>query len=179
MRILLQMKIQVSVIALSMVMIMLSTASQSIALGPGTHRNINEYIAQNNNLNNFSLDAYLKSQLGIQEGIKTYFKNGYMDQRLFKWLGDGGEEEDAGFRSANHFLNPVTKNGLSGQYSALTWATLPLFTQPLSPFGSWHDARYYYFRALTSVDKETRDDNFALTFQGIGQIMHLVEDMEG
>ena len=113
----------------------------------------------------------------MKEGTETYFRSGYLDQQVFKWLGYGGEEEDAGFRSLNHFLNPFNDKGFSGFYSALQWASLPVAAQPFSPFASWNDERYYYFKALTSVDKTTRDDYFAMTFQGIGQVMHLVEDM--
>ena len=178
MKTLLQMRTKIFVTLLSIVMVILFTVWQAIALGPDTHSNINEYIAQNNNLNNFSLDGYLKNQLGIQEGIKSYFKSGYLDQQVYKWVGDGGTKEDAGFRSLNHFLNLLTDKGILGYYSALQWATLSMATQSFSPFASWNDVRSYYFKALTSVDKTTRDDNFAVTFQGIGQIMHLVKDME-
>jgi len=137
----------------------------SFALGQDTHKSINEYVSQRN-LNNFSLNDYLKTQLGMKEGTETYFKSGYLDQQVFKWIGYGGAEEDAGIRSMNHFLNPITNKGLSLNYSALEWATMPLFNQKLSPFASWNDVRYYYFKALTAVDKTTKDDYFALSWSG-------------
>ena len=148
----------------------------SFALGKDTHKSINEYVSQQN-LNKFSLNDYLKIQLGMKEGTETYFKSDYLDQQVFKWIGYGGKKEDAGFRSANHFLNPITNTGLSGNYSALQWATLSVATQSFSPFASWNDVRNNYLKALTAKDKETREDYFAMTFQGIGQVMHLVEDM--
>ncbi len=37
--------------------------------------------------------------------------------------------------------------------------------------------RGYFFEALTSVDKPDRDENFVQTFRGLGQLMHLVQDM--
>ena len=42
---------------------------------------------------------------------------------------------------------------------------------------SWHDVRSYYYQALTAADKTTRENNFAKTFRGLGQVMHLVQDM--
>jgi hypothetical protein len=155
---------------------LLTFTNISFALGPVTHKAINNYIAQQS-INGFSLNDYLKTQLGLKEGTETYFKNGYLDQQVFKWLGDGGVYEDAGARSLNHFLNPITNKGLLGNYSAPAWATLPVSAQPLSPISSWNDVRSYYYLALTSADKATRENYFARTFQGVGQVMHLVEDM--
>jgi hypothetical protein len=139
-----------------------------MALEVETHRAINESIAKGS-----FLDDYLKKQLGMQDGKDTYFNN----KKVFNIIGDGGVYEDAGSRSLNHFLNPITNKGLLGHYSALQWATLPVGVQPLSPICSWNDVRSYYYLALTSADKATRENYFALTFQGVGQVMHLVEDM--
>lgn len=154
--------------SLFIVIIAFSFSSRVMALAPDTHSAINKYITQRE-----YLDDYLKNQLGIPDGKDTFFNN----KKVFDLVANGGAEEDAGIRSMNHFLNPITNKGLSLNYSALEWATMPLFNQKLSPFASWNDVRYYYFKALTSVDKTTRDDNFAMTFQGIGKVMHLVEDM--
>ncbi|MGB5157499.1 MAG: hypothetical protein WBN77_08680 [Desulfobacterales bacterium] len=154
----------ISLLSVSVLLIV----SKGYALNEKTHREINERISKNN-FSNFSLNDYLKNQLGISKGFDEKINS----KEVFLWIGDGGEEEDAGARSLNHFLNPLTDKGLSLKKSALEWATLPVGGQN----SSWNDVRYYYFRALTSVDKTTREDYFALTFQGIEQVMHLVEDM--
>ncbi|OPY88455.1 MAG: hypothetical protein A4E73_03365 [Syntrophaceae bacterium PtaU1.Bin231] len=41
---------------------------------------------------------------------------------------------------------------------------------------SWHDAREYYYRALTDANPAARLLWFEKTFRALGQIMHLVED---
>jgi len=42
---------------------------------------------------------------------------------------------------------------------------------------NWDNAREYFRLALTESDKNVRENNFAKTFQSIGQVMHLMEDM--
>ncbi len=158
----------------SAILLNLILITNAIALGGVTHQAINSYIADENSaIYGSYLHSYLKNNLGMQDGVKTLFNS----KMAKEYISDGGKEEDAGARSLNHFLNPITNQGLLGNYSALQWATLPVGVQPLAPISSWNDVRSYYYLALTSKDKTTRDDNFALTFQGVGQAMHLVEDM--
>jgi hypothetical protein len=147
----------------------------SFALHAETHKAINDYVAQRN-INDFSLNDFLKTHLGMQEGTESYFKDSDKDQQVFKWIGDGGAREDAGGRSVNHFHNPLTNGGLFGNYSAMIWATLPAGAQRLQNY-SWNDVRDYYLQALTATEKSKRDNWFALTFRGVGQIMHLVQAM--
>ncbi len=161
-------------------------ASFSHALETVTHEAINEHIARNS-LNGFSFDLYLKKQLGITKGIEENV-NSYA---IWRWLRDGGKYEDKPpwtipyVRSANHFHNPLTKKGFSGGWgpytltgeSALFWAQMPSGTQWPGGQYSWHDVRQYYFWALTSTNLNSRDTYFAETFRGLGQLMHLVQDM--
>jgi len=156
------------------------------ALEVETHKTINTFIAQNS-LNGFSFDTYLRNQLEFENGIKEKFNS------LMAWecLRDGGEYEDLPFwympylRSVNHFHNPLTKQGFSGIWgtgflsgvSSIQWSQEPKNTQSPGGYYSWHDARDYFYSALTSTDKSTRDSNFANTFRGLGQLLHLVQDM--
>ncbi len=170
-------------------LIILSQFSFSYALNTETHKAINEYIA-NNSLNSFSLDSYLKSQLGLQSGLDEKFNS----LEVWKWLRDGGEYEDIPYwftpyvRSVNHFHNPLNDQGYNGFWgtgimsgmSSTQWALLPQNTQStfcLLGCYSWYDVRNYYYQALTSVDKTTRGNYFAQTFRGVGQLMHLIEDV--
>ena len=166
-------------------LIILSQVSFSYALNVGTHKAINEYIA-NNSLNGFSLDTYLRNNLGIQGGVTEKFKT----STVWEWLRDGGEYEDEPpwnipyVRSLNHFHNPITEEGFKGDclgsslcVSSTVWALMPLGTQSLLTGNySWYDVRDYYYKALTSSTKTERDTNFAETFRGLGQLMHLVQD---
>ncbi|MCC7201612.1 MAG: hypothetical protein IT393_02960, partial [Nitrospirae bacterium] len=158
----------------------------TFALNVETHKAINLNIAQST-LDGFSVDYYLKNNLGFPEGIGETF-NG---QRVELWLEIGGEYEDKPpwtlpyLRSVNHFHNPITNEGYSGIWgtgflsgmSSTQWALLPQSTQSPGGYYSWSDVRNYYFTALTSTDQNIRNSNFAQTFRGLGQLMHLVQDV--
>ena len=107
------------------------------------------------------------------------------------WLSDGCEFEDVPhwylmyLRSKNHFHNPINEQGFSGIWdteflsgiAAINWALLPQNMQSPGGYYSWADVRSYYLKALTLGTKTDRDTNFAQTFRGLGQLMHLVQDM--
>lgn len=169
------------------------------ALETDSHRQINKYIAKSN-LNGFSLDDYLKNNLSLSEGIEESF----VGQKAKVWLELGGEYEDKPpdnlipyRRSRNHFHNPLLPWDQAGYtstlsfcdvghcpVSAIMWAWGPqnpdsFLGVNLNPGGDWSlpKLREYYFNALTSIEKAPRDTNFANTFRGLGQLMHLLEDM--
>lgn len=164
--------------------------SLSFALETDTHEKINEFIATNN-LNGFSLDSYLKNQLGFADGIKEEFKSTTETKKVWEWIKIGGKYEDIPYwympylRSVNHFHNPLTDKGFSGIWgtgflsgeSSIQWSQKPVGTQSPGGYYSWHDVRDYFYKALTSIDKITREKNFSETFRGLGQLMHLVEDL--
>ena len=164
--------------------------SYSYALAPRTHNKINEYISRNT-LNQFSLNLYLQNQIGIQGGIEADINS----KQVYEWLGEGGEYEDEPpwtvpyLRSVNHFHNPlepdIEEAGFTGIWgigilsgeSSILWSQKPVGEQSPGGYYSWHDVRGYFYTALTATDKATRDSNFAETFRGLGQLMHLVEDL--
>ncbi|MBN2568170.1 MAG: hypothetical protein JXB42_01945 [Deltaproteobacteria bacterium] len=168
------------------VAILLSLVSLDYALETDTHELINEYIVINA-LNGFSLHLYLKEQLNIDKGIEEIFgKN-----EVSEWLKKGGKYEDKPNwhtfwgRSVNHFHNPLTDEGYSGIWgvswlsgvSSVQWSQKPVGTQSPGGHYSWHDVREYFYIALTAPTKSERDENFAETFRGLGQLMHLVQDL--
>ena len=115
--------------------------SLSFALETDTHEKINEFIATNN-LNGFSLESYLRNQLGFASGIQEEFKS-TESKKVWEWIKIGGKYEDIPYwylpylRSVNHFHNPITKGGYSGIWgtgilsgeSSLLWAQKPKGTQ--------------------------------------------------
>jgi hypothetical protein len=168
----------------------LAINSRVDSLETDTHKAINEKISKTT-FNSFSFGAYLKSQLGVENGVEEYFNK----NRVWEWLRDGGLFEDLPpetapyVRSANHFHNPLAssldKAGFSGIWgtgfikgvSAIVWSQKDVGTQDPGGYYSWKDARNYFFNALTSADRDARTANFADTFRGVGQLMHLVQDM--
>ena len=150
----------------------LSIPENLYALNVKTHRIINEHISKNV-FSGFSLNIYLKDQLGMPKGYDEKINN----KEVFLWISEGGEREDKDLRPLNHFHNPITNRGLTSfDYSALSWATLPAGTQSPESY-SWNDVRFCYYNALTYKDRFSRDINYARTFRGIGQVMHLLQDM--
>jgi hypothetical protein len=175
------MRKSISIFKISILIILLFY-NLTFALETDTHKAINLHIAESP-LNGFSINQYLKNNLGISEGIEKM-----LDGRKVKfWLRDGGEYEDKPpwtipyTRSFNHFhnpLEPLDRAGYGGTFkSALQWTQLPAAEQWPGGHYSWHDVRLYYFWALTSLDLNSRNIYFAETFRGLGQLMHLIQDM--
>lgn len=160
--------------------------SFSYALETETHKTINEYIASKT-FDGFSLNSYLQAQIGFQKGVEEIFQS----KKVSEWLGDGGVKEDVPYwympylRSVNHFHNPLTNQGFSGVWgtgvlsgvSSIQWSQKAIATQSPGGYYSWHDVRDYFYKGLTANAKTTRDQNFADTFRGLGQLMHLLEDL--
>lgn len=164
-----------------------------------THPNITERAVRESNLKN-----YLVNNLGIEEGLDKSVEYNGKSLKIFEWLRKGSINEDAPLcRASNHFHNPLKSWGQSGvsdqlslisgwcsltgystKYSNVTWATG--YLSP-APNGSkitisnqemgWDDAREYYHLALTSQSSADRETYFAMTFQSLGQVIHLIEDM--
>ncbi|MBI3585374.1 MAG: hypothetical protein HY096_15665 [Nitrospinae bacterium] len=158
------------------------------ALSVETHKDINEIVGKVITPNGFSLNQYLIENLGFGQGIDEQIIN----QKVAYWLRDGGEYEDIPawylpyLRSVNHFHNPITDKGYSGFWgtgimsgmSSTQWSLMPLGTQSsITGNYSWYDVRDYYYKALTNNTKTERDTNFAQTFRGLGQLIHLIQDV--
>ena len=112
-------------------LVVLSLNSQSFSLEKTTHEAINQHIAQNS-VNGFSLNTYLKNNLGFNAGKEEILvgvdaKGISSKKRIFEWFGYGGEQEDVPpeneksweglkillankARANNHFHNPLKTN---------------------------------------------------------------------
>ncbi len=155
------------------------------------HYRINKYISEHI-IDGFSFDTYLKSFLGFEEGRKEVIGrigwinfSGYEfhigipeDLPVFKCLANGGKYEDSPrMRSASHFhdpLKPWLEAGFKGTaFSSILWAQFE--NQPYGKY-SWNDVRSYFYQALISTDPSVRSRNFVKTFEGLGRLMHMVQD---
>ncbi len=188
----------------ALVLASVSWVSEGFTLEKETHEYLNQKIAQMT-INGFSLDTYLKNNLGFQNGAAEEI-DGYSEvlkkqteQEVFMWMGEGGikEDEPEGFskylsntaRNNNHFHNPLANSwssaGLDIDVTLLKTAFPWLFGFPY-PYPDhikgqssilWgHDARDYFYLGLTWDDKILRDYNMANCFRALGQLMHLVQD---
>ena len=147
-----------------------------------------------------SLDASLKNELAMGEGVLTVLRprsgNG---QSIQRWIEDGSRLEDnPTCRATNHFHNPLkpfTSSGLEDEgflvkfgcgsgpgLSSVTWGTR--FTSPTDRGSEatgntfdWDAARTTYLGGLTLAKPSDSEAALAQTFETLGHVMHLVEDL--
>jgi len=188
-------------ILVSLAFMLTFTAFNGYALDKPTHRVINENIARRT-IDDFSLDAYLKMNLGFTAGVEEFlyglsdFLRKETKQTIWQWIGEGGIKEDEPeekwrliinrARNNNHYHNALAASWMSaglddwigpahytGQ-SSILWAQNP--DQDPGGKWSWHDARKYFYKGLTSPDMPLRERYMANAFRALGQLMHLVHD---
>jgi hypothetical protein len=121
------------------------------------------------------------------------------EMTVTRWLSDvGAALEDGNFREVNHFHNPITNSGFMLWKSAPGWAQdssaqatwnkpndadqypqiwdFPDTSSTLKDW-SWQTTRSYFYSAMTATASKDREANFAKMFRGVGQQMHLLQDM--
>lgn len=151
-----------------------------------------------------NLNAYLKTSLGFSTGLDSHLPSDSTDpnRTILKLLTGGSTAEDYPLcRATNHFHNPLKSwdragistiswplcpswdvTSYSTRHSALTWATGfasyngPIINRTNQQMG-WDYARDDYYSAMISNNNTAREDYFAKTFQSVGQVMHLLQDM--
>jgi hypothetical protein len=125
-----------------------------------------------------NLDRFLRQVLRheFEDGVQQSL-NGRAVQ---DWIGFGSKEEDSPFwRVQAHFHDPNKTWDQAGTLgvSSVIWSQL--LNQDDGVGGgnhSWQDARESYYRALTGTDLAQRQQDWADTFQGLGHLIHLVQD---
>jgi hypothetical protein len=155
--------------------------------------------AWDNNVTHMDLSGYSANLSAIDSKLldQSITYNGQTKKALF-WIEEGAKLEDAGSfttfsraRFRNHFHNPLvnlmppigtlTDGGLTDKMtgqSTLFWAQDG--TNQLNHEGgdwSWKTVRDHYYRSLTTASKVGMDMFTAMTYQGLGYQMHLVQDM--
>ncbi len=170
-----------------------------------THPDLTQYAAEKSVLGN-DKGSYLNS-VGFLKGLLETLRWEGANKYAIDWLREGGKREDGNNREVNHFHNPITNLGLWGTWrSAMLWMqdstrqaswpygsnvipsndvmqSLGLGTQSSNfPFEalsdwSWQTTRKYYYFALKSDTEAERQADFAKMFRGLGQQMHLLQDM--
>lgn len=97
-----------------------------------------------------------------------------------EWVISGSATEDDGFRSVNHFFDPINNRGLNGVFLGIPYNFAT--ARDWAGDGSGNDysipkARQYFYTALTAPGVAERDQAWANTFQAVGQFTHLLQDM--
>lgn len=162
-----------------------------------THKDLTQ-----NAVNASQVDTYLASRLLLSKGIDELVSGTSILDRIR----DGSELEDKPMcRASNHFHNPLNSFSWDDSYmkdepflirsfcyltgwgtkrSDVVWATVfrapvpgGLRVETSMNYFDWDMARDYYFKALTSPTAAERTENYAKTFQALGQVLHLLQDM--
>ena len=161
-----------SLLALSMVAALSFWPSQdSAAYETDTHQVISELAATRS-----SVAEALRGSLGLQTGLETALRG----DTLIRWLRTGSVREDRVARYLNHFHNPTVESWLEAGFygnvaqSAILWGQNP---NQEAPSWSWINVRQYYLDALTARRKSDRDQALADTFEGLGRLIHLIQDV--
>ncbi len=142
---------------------------------------------------------YLKRSMRFPLGLTLLIKN----RTITEWLREGSylEDEPDTCRASNHFHNPLeawNQSYMSDEpgyisdrcsideyktkYSSITWGTgyESRDGERIHRIGQrmgWDDARNYFHKALIANIQSEREDYIAKTFQALGQVMHLLQDM--
>lgn len=146
-------------------------------------------------------DNYLATNLNFSEGWETII-SGKAGKSILKYLEEGSQAEDKPrCRAASHFHDPLKSWNVSYMtdrnpyvdfrcqfseytqiYSNITWSTgylspdAPRIERVAQRMG-WDHARKYFYLALMATSKTDREQYYALTFQALGQVLHLLEDL--
>ena len=162
-----------------------------------THRRITRLSARASDLDNV-----LKGELLMLDGVGTLLQPAVEQRRTIGSLLEGGSqfEDDPPCRARNHFHNPLRPFSSSGitdlppfiqgacsvtefdqTFSSILWGTR--FTSPQeqgpgagNPF-DWDAARGAYLDALILPTSPEREGALARTFETLGHVMHLVQDL--
>ena len=183
-------------IGLPIISLMLVFVDASHALNVYTHKMMNMEVARVRTADGFLLGEYLNDKLGFTKGLLEAIGDASLNktQYVSYWLRDGAEYEDFPpqiipyVRSVNHFhnpLKPIDEAGFSGIWgsgtlagkSAVLWSQSATGTQSPGGHYAWADVRSYYYDALAAEEKIARDGAFAHMFRGLGQLLHLIQDM--
>lgn len=147
-----------------------------------THRIITDHAVEASILT----QGYLEQELALSPSAELQGTDG---QRLrpSRWVQEGSVREDSlaffsrqPLRFRHHFYDPHFDRGLSvgillGR-RAFEWA----LEEPEEIAGqgfSWRDARRYFFDALTAGTSSQREAQMTRTFQTLGHVIHLIQDM--
>ncbi len=134
-----------------------------------THKEFNEKAAKMT-INGFSLNDYLLNQLGFASGFNepiygySEMENKDIEQRVFQWIGEGGQTEDMpprdggsardyrnvlltylrnNGRAQNHFHNPLLNWDNAGLNSTMKAKWFPFIFDPFLLLGSCNFASYF------------------------------------
>jgi hypothetical protein len=127
---------------------------------------------------NFSkLNKYINDYIGLTSGLAEFINK----KPIRKWIEHGSEWEDYDIGSvldllASHYYNPYTNKGLTEGGITIGESAYDRANNPINYWG-WKSARENFYIGLTSTVKNWRETKLADSFDALGHVMHLIQDI--
>jgi hypothetical protein len=119
------------------------------------------------------LNQYINNYTGLTKGVEDKIDR----KRIRDWIEDGSWWEDVGLDIlTSHFHNPLTNKGLTEPRFPDGESAYDRANNPHN-YWSWGNARQLLYKGLTSTTKNEREKALADSFEALGHLMHLVQDM--
>jgi hypothetical protein len=143
------------------------------AYSPEVHRRITLNVI---NQSIGKLDNYLKD-VGLPNGVTELV----LKKQVRRLIERGGEREDYVFSSVldlltSHYHNPYTNKGLTEAGITIGVSAYDRANDPVSYWG-WKSVRESFYSGLTSTSRDWRDFFLSYSFEALGHVMHLIQDM--
>ncbi|MBI3596649.1 MAG: hypothetical protein HY203_05800 [Nitrospirae bacterium] len=153
---------------------LLAIISQSHAYSVPVHEQMSE------NAYNLSVLSSINGSYLVQIGLNNDEK--FNGKKAMDRVKAGSNFEDNGLRALNHFYDPTTGQGILNlpnfiATDAINWGLKLRTVGTITQEWSIPDARNYFYNALTDPQSSVRETNWANTFQALGHVLHLIEDM--
>ena len=123
------------------------------------------------------LNAYFNDYIGERD----YLRKLVWGKSMRNWIEDGSWWEDVTIGSpldllTSHYYNPYTNKGLTEAGITIGVSAYDRANDP-NNFYSWKNARQYFYQGLTSTIEAGRDLCLANSFEILGHVVHLIQDM--
>lgn len=123
------------------------------------------------------LNAYFNDYIGERD----YLRKLVWGKSMRNWIEDGSWWEDLTIGSpldllTSHYYNPYTNKGLTEAGITIGVSAYDRANDP-NNFYSWKNARQYFYQGLTSTIEAGRDLYLANSFEILGHVVHLIQDM--
>jgi hypothetical protein len=160
----------------------LASTNAAFAYGIPTHKRLSKEAVY---LSVLTTDKRVLSHLGLKEpdnGQQKFLDYTEKNEGTITELVEAGADfEDGGLRFFNHFYDAVNDRPLVdppwfGGYRSPDWA-LEDKGNISGQNDSYKDTRQYFFDALTLRSEADRKKKWGRTFQGLGQVIHHLQDM--
>jgi hypothetical protein len=122
------------------------------------------------------LNNYINDYMGLSNGVREALNK----KPLREWIEEGSKSEDYSFNPkellTSHFHNPITNKGLTEHGVTIGESAYDRANNPNNPW-SWQKARENLYKGLTSATKTEREKALAKSFEALGHLVHLIQDM--